>query len=404
MVARKYTVALVVVAMIIACIAMVSAAPPKAHELTSDYSFEQYLQDFPEVIEQHKLTANSFEYANRKTIFEAELKRVMEHNAKNLPWKLGINKFSHMTEEEFYKQYTGEFVHPEGLKAVAQPNPDDLIASQDFPESIDWDARNFMPREIRNQGSCGSCYAHQGLSVLEFYLKAKAGKEIILAPQQPVDCFVNERHCGGTGGCHGATGALIMGEYASKYGIMQEKDYPYVSGQTKEANPECSYDPSKIVVKTTGARRIPPNNVNALMQALVQGVVGVSVDASGGNGGWKAYESGVMMNTTRGYVEKYKTYEVTLNHAVTLVGASVTKDGIGYWKVRNSWGPSWGQNGHIYLYRPTNGEPEQTYIDMDPQSGSACDGDDMSPFYVAGSAGILYNPWVPEGVEYIPQP
>lgn len=57
--------------------------------------------------------------------------------------------------------------------------------------------------------------------------------------------------------------------------------------------------------------------------------MGVSVDANN----WSNYASGIF-NNCRAF----------LDHDVLLVGASDT-----YWKIKNSWSTSWGENGFIRL-------------------------------------------------------
>lgn len=58
--------------------------------------------------------------------------------------------------------------------------------------------------------------------------------------------------------------------------------------------------------------------------------VSVLVDASK----WMLYKSGIYNQCS----------ESALNHAVLLVGMSDT-----YWKLQNSWGTSWGEQGYIRL-------------------------------------------------------
>jgi C1A family cysteine protease len=59
--------------------------------------------------------------------------------------------------------------------------------------------------------------------------------------------------------------------------------------------------------------------------------VSVAVDASV----WSSYRSGILSNCAK-----------NVNHGVLLVGASDA-----FWKIKNSWGATWGESGFIRLAR-----------------------------------------------------
>ena len=76
---------------------------------------------------------------------------------------------------------------------------------------------------------------------------------------------------------------------------------------------------------------------NALRAEVLQGPVTVRVAGTG----WKDYGSGIFTNC-----------DSKVNHAVLLVGFSQE----GNWIVKNSWGPDWGEQGYIQLWKFNNCE------------------------------------------------
>merc|ERR1719424_838318 len=99
--------------------------------------------------------------------------------------------------------------------------------------------------------------------------------------------------------------------------------------------------------------------------------------------------------------------DFTVNHAVTLVAYQVPKKGLqasgkaqkGYWLIKNSWGPSWGEDGFIRLEMKEN-EAEHCGMDTNTHEGLACDGD-PDEAWVCGTCGVLYDSVYPTGVHLV---
>ena len=43
----------------------------------------------------------------RLAVYQNNLKKIAEHNAKHLPWTLGVNQFTDISEEEFTYKFCG---------------------------------------------------------------------------------------------------------------------------------------------------------------------------------------------------------------------------------------------------------------------------------------------------------
>ena len=109
---------------------------------------------------------------------------------------------------------------------------------------------------VKDQGSCGSCWAFAATTALEGTIAIKNQADPVrLSEQQVVDCTLttnpeNEKRFGvdyGANGCQGGWMSYAW-DFIRDQGAMTDKDYPYTSGTTREES-KCAHKPNKTVSK-----------------------------------------------------------------------------------------------------------------------------------------------------------
>lgn len=205
-----------------------------------------------------------------------------------------------------------------------------LNATDPLPDSIDWVAKGKVSK-VKDQGSCGSCWTFSTTGSIESAMKIKSNTDVLLSEQQIIDCSVSY-------GNNGCSGGLV--EYAYHYleshELETEAQYPY-----KASNNKCTAKAQAGDVELTSFSEVARFDPEQLAQALQLGPVSVGVDASGTAFKW--YKNGIIT----------KWCGTSIDHAVLLVGYG-TDNGIDYWTIKNSWGPTWGENGYFRILRDMN--------------------------------------------------
>merc|ERR1712045_596100 len=118
-----------------------------------------------------------------------------------------------------------------------------------------------------------------------------------------------------------------------------EAGYPYSSGRGHTGGCKRGCNPA---VTIAGYTDVPPNNEEALKAAVSKGPVSIAIEAD--QTAFQLYHGGVLDNPA---------YGTKLDHGVLIVGYG-TDGGKDYWKIKNSWGPAWGEKGYIRLVRGEN--------------------------------------------------
>ena len=291
-------------------------------------------------------------------------KYIVEMNSRNLTYKLGHNEFSGMNSQEFKEHfvlsnhYTG-FI--DNIKKIRKDvnevrcivdcihedenniekitcvkgclNEKELLGA---PESVNWVEKGAVT-PVKNQGQCGSCWSFSTTGALEGAYFIKNKKLLSFSEQELVDCD-NLKNGGKDHGCNGGLMDNAFKWIEKNGGLCLEKDYQYVSGETKTAETcqqSCSQVEGSVIVDYCD---VPASSDEDMMYALSKQPVSVAIQADQKD--FQLYKSGVFTGECG----------TKLDHGVLLVGYGSEENG-DYYLLKNSWGETWGDDGYIKLGR-----------------------------------------------------
>ncbi|KAK7480078.1 hypothetical protein BaRGS_00028715 [Batillaria attramentaria] len=312
-----------------------------------------------------------------ETRFTAFLNNLKYINSLNLQHRgetvFAVNQFADMSPEEFRQKVLMPSrkspLHPPSRYMTVPTVVDPL------PDSFDWTDKH-MVTAVKDQGTVGTCWAFSTIGNIEGQW-AMQGKPLTnLSVEQVVDCDGTKdpaemrADCGVFGGW-----PYLAYQYVKQAGGIESwTDYWYCSGigggkgtcfpcpakgyNATLCGPKVPYclknescaaklDPSKFVsgLKVTDWKAISENETEIAQALISTGPLSVALDATM----LQFYRRGV-------FAPILGCSKTALDHAVLIVGFGVEKglfEKKPYWKVKNSWGPKWGQDGYFLIKRGT---------------------------------------------------
>ena len=258
-------------------------------------------------------------------------KFIQQHNAKNLSYTLGHNRYSGLNNEEFRQLMTTPLTHNENhLRGfLSSLSTTDLS----IPSSIDWRALGAVT-PVKDQGQCGSCWSFSVTGALEGIYQITNNKLVSFSEQELVDCS-NIKNGGPNMGCNGGNMQPTFDWISKNGGLCSESSYPYISGSTKTAG-TCQHTCSLVSgSKVTSSIAVKPKSDIDMVTALSQQPVSIAIEADQRE--FQLYASGIFNSLNCGQ---------NLDHGVLLVGYSPD-----YYIMKNSWGTSWGESGYMRMAR-----------------------------------------------------
>ena len=289
--------------------------------------FKGFMSTFGENYDRRQLKERFKLYQDRRNEIE-------RHNKNsNKKWSMAINHFTAMTTQE-RSQYLGL-----NNESVPLDTSTPLMAASRLrlrssnPESVDHVDLGHVTRP-KEQRSCGSCWAFAAVAAIEGayaqlnnVLKSFSEKEIL-------DCTYNYLE---HDACHGGMteDAWLYIKKNQRLATLEEVPYDFARHRS------CYYahqDVPNGLKNVLYERRYKVEATDdALETAVAERVLAVSMIVEDDFWG---YDEGVYGGC--------ENEDSSVNHAVTMVGYTADS-----WKVKNSWGRDWGENGYVRFSRAT---------------------------------------------------
>ena len=241
--------------------------------------------------------------------------------------------------------------------------PDSFDATTDFPGC------ESLIGHVRDQSSCGSCWAFGATEAFNDRRCVAHGDKTFYAAEDTLACCSGFR-CGMSMGCNGGqptsawrwfsrTGVTTGGNYEDMNSGKTCNPYPFPAcshhvhtdkypncPDGEYSTPKCSqtcidskysksYSDDKVLAKSaysiSGEKKI-------MEEIMTHGPVTAAFEVYSD---FPTYKSGVYTNKGGDYLG---------GHAIEIVGWG-TENGTPYWKVKNSWNDTWGDGGYFKILR-----------------------------------------------------
>jgi len=219
---------------------------------------------------------------------------------------------------------------------TGQRMPAGGVSVQSLPSSFDWRDTGKVT-SVKDQSTCGSCYAFAGIGNFESRLLIDGAGTFDFSENHAKECNIYDTSCDGGSYFH-------LANLFSKQGTVLESCDTYVPSDVS-CKSTCPYQKTLLDWRIISGNSVPATTV--LKQYIhTYGPIFAAMHA-GQSGSWATE----LRDYDGSYTLYYPGTEAT-DHAILIVGWDdnlTHAGGSGAWIVKNSWGTDWGDNGYFTI-------------------------------------------------------
>lgn len=286
---------------------------------------EEHGPEFLQWADDHKISYGSEELTVRFSTWLENRAFINKHNdevTKGMhTYAMGLNQFGAMSNDEYRRTVLGLAPPKQASAAVETFQSDDASP----PDSWDWREHGIVT-PVKNQASCGSCWAFSAVAAMEAAFNKKNNGTLpslcksTCGPKDTACCSFSEQEivdCTLNGVCNCDKGGEMHDGYLEiihqKKGVINtEAQYPYTSGGGSSPG-KCHSKDTGVATGFTAYANVTQGDEKALAQAVVkQTVISVAIDASQPT--FQFYARGVYN------APGCKSAQKDLDHGVAVVG------------------------------------------------------------------------------------
>ena len=294
-------------------------------------------------------------------------------------WKAAVSpKFANATVADVKKLLGTIMPGEEGYQAPEQEKTVFSTPNSAVPETFDvrtaWPECAAITGRVRDQSSCGSCWAFGSTEAFNDRRCIKTGDAVTVLSAEDTLACCSGFHCMGSMGCNGGQPAGAW-KWFTQTGVSSGADYADIgTGSTCKpySMPSCAHHvdpPAGMVSCDTLPEYKTPECTSTCSEATYgtayskdKKFASSSYSVSAANMQKELMEKGTLSVAMTVY-EDFETYSSGVyqhvtgrslgGHAIKMIGWGV-ENGTPYWLCVNSWNDTWGEQGTFKILRGSN--------------------------------------------------